>query len=768
MRPVDYQLSTSLTSRLTGIISQGPGRKAARQMEQSALKDIDAREWLPGKVVGEKYILVEKLGEEGVVSLYSAGTAAAEPRIVRALCAGLADDPALAEDFREVVDLVRTVSHPNLPAIEAAGEAEGRPFLVTRPIEGRTLEELMRDEERIDPARVCFIGRQIAAALETIHRLGVLHLGLNPRYMIVSGPAGEERVTVQGIGAAQVRMSRVRRCLSGASRPGRSLALEDLMPVAPAYCAPEAALARSPELLDGRADLYSLGVLIYRLLMGRLPAAPPDDAEDHALDVLAGQADPPASPLEFDATVPEQLVRLVRQLLEERRELRPSTAKVVKQWFDLVARRVRTPGLAARKPQTPATRERQSPPVWRPALQTPPLADRRPEARQPASQANSTAASPTAGAESEPFLPPPGGASTRSILEPVPGLISGPGAEPVRASLAAQEVVVASEPVAESAAGPEPELIPQALPQPIPAMPGPATPAVASEATAEPPGKPPDSFAELSLEAPPAAGPTEPPVEPIMLRPGGRVIIQTPVGPTPVPGRVMVPGPAAPSQAAFGGPNSVLFKTQSPAHPPVGWGRRALAALVVVLVAAAAVFFIGESRKLQWGSMTPTKVDQEHSLSRPDANAEVPQPVTPPESAPSTATPATTGPANAAPGATEPASTAQPQSGSSTPGSNSARVAAAAPGDTAAPLSPLQDQVKPPAQTHSKVPSEEAADIIRNAVAAGDVFYQTGQYDLAIQTYEGPLKDHPRSELLRSRIERARKAKAAEQEYLGQ
>lgn len=726
-------------------------------MEQSALQDVDAREWPPGKVVGEKYILVEKLGEEGVVALYSAGTSGAEARIVRALDASLADDPALAHEFREIIELLRNVNQPNLPAIEAAGEAEGRPFLVTRPAEGRRLEELIGDGERLDPARVCFIGRQIAAALETIHRLGVLHLGLNPQYVIVSGAAGDERVTLQGIGGAQVRMSRIRRCLSGASRPGRSLSLDDLLPVAPAYCAPEAAVARSPEALDGRADLYSLGVLTYRLLMGRLPAAaPPEDAEDNGLGVLAEQADPPASPLVFDEGVPEQLVRLVRQLLDSRRELRPSTAKVVKQWFDLVARRLRTAGVPARKSQAPAaSREKPSPAVSRTAFQTLSLTDRKPAGVLDASEAAIAAGSQRATPKPEP-LRAPSGQSTA----PVPQAIVEPTLDQARGSMP----VPRAESVAESVTAPPPE--------PALALAPPAAFAVDSKAEAEPAGKAADSFAELPLEAPPPSGPAEPGgagilPAPIVLRPGGRVITQAPLPPTSVPDPVVIPGPAAPDMAPFGNPNSVLFKTQS-AQPPAGWGRRALAALAAVLVGAAALFFIGESKKLQWGSLTPTKVDQEHSLSRPDANPDIPPPVAPPQSAPSTtATPALGSTAGTGTPSRPPGSPAQNSPESSSIGSNSARVAAAAPGDTAPP-SPLQNEVKPPVQAHSNAPSDEAAVEIRNAVAAGDVFYQTGQYDLAIQTYEGPLKDHPRNELLRSRIERARKAKAAEQEYLGQ
>ena len=693
-------------------------------MDQDELKDGRVSEWPPGKVIGEKYILVEKIGDEGVVSVYRAGTAGAEPRLVRALSADLAADAALAREFKEITDLVRELRHPNLPAIEAAGEAQGRPFLVTRTEEGRTLAELMRDEGPLDPARVCFIARQVAAALESLHRLGILHLGLDPRYILVSGDAGEERVTVQGIGGAQVRMSQIRHYMSGTSRVRRRLVLADLMPAAPAYCAPEAALARSPEALDGRADLYSLGVLTYQLLAGHLPVSE-ESTDDDGLGMLVAQADPPATALEFDLTLPEPLVRLVRQLLERRRELRPSTAKVVKQWFDLVARRLRVAAAPAGKSHAPArSREKQTSAVSSPAVQA--LSEPEPgRARDPG-------VAPVAAA-SEKAAPQP-----ESAPAPAPALASAAPVESLSTTPALESMPApGAGTLPESVVMPQPESAPK--PMPIPAVEPPAE------------SRPAGVFAEVNLEAPPASGPGDL----IVLRPGGRVIAQEPPPAAPL----VIPGEAAPRPAAFGSSTSVLFKTQTAPQPSANWGRRALAALVVILVGAAALFFIGESRKLQWGSMTPTAVDQEHSLSRPEANPPAPQPATPSNTAPPAAVPVA-----------PPAQPAQSEPGSSSPASNSARIAAAAPGDTAATpnLSPLQDEVKPAAQTPSQPDADAAAAQIRSAVAAGDVFYKTGQYDLAIQTYEGPLKDHPRSELLRSRIERARKAKAAEQEYLGQ
>ncbi len=680
-------------------------------MEVSALQDVKTGEWLPGTIVGDKYVLIERIGEDSIATLYRAETVDGhEPRLIRALRVELADDPVIARDFSEIYELVGRVIHPSLPSVKATGRTAGRPFIVTTAAEGRTLHELLGDEGRFDPARACAIARQIAAGLEAAHRLGMLHLGLDPRQIIIGGSAGEERVIVQELGAAHVRMSRVRRFMSGASSSDVRLSIHDLLPAAPAYCAPETALARSTETLDGRADLYSLGVITYRLLMGRLPASVAPAAAD-GLSMLVAQMD--SSPLEFDSSIPEPLARLVRQLLETRRELRPATARMVTEWFGRAAvaaaptRPVRVPAL---------TRE-----------------------KQPAASA-----------------------------EPIPLPVSVPQVAPGHSLVEALPVAAAAipEPAADSPA-PEPPSIPPATPPVEPSLKPVEVALLAGQAAPESDSKAAYVFAELPLEAPSVPEPAAP----IVLRPGGRVISQT----TPEQGQLAVSanaevlsaGPATsgpamersadlPLPAKLGSPTSVLFKTEPVPQPSVGWGRRILAGAVVALVLAVAIFFVRESKKLKWDSLTPTTVDQEHSLSRPDANAEV-TPSTSPSKSPSNTAPAST-PATA-PKQIQPASPAPLVSGS-----HGATAAGQNPATGGSPGS----IIRPPASNTPAPISEAGATEVRRAVAAGDVFYQTGQYDLAIQTYEGPLKDHPKNQLLRSRIERARKAKSAEQEYLGQ
>ncbi len=733
----------------------------------STLEDVKTAAWSPGTVIEERYVLVENV-EDDTTSVYRAETVdRQEPRLIRALGAELADDPVAAREFGEICELIRKVSHPNLPRIEATGEFAGRPFMATDAREGRPLDQLLRDEGPLEPERACGIARQIASALEAAHRFGLLYLDLDPHQITVSGRAGEEHVTLEAPGRAQMRMSGIRRSLSGGRSsftPGTG-ALQRLMPATPGYCAPEAVLARSAESLDGRADLYALGVLIYQLLTGRLPiSAVP--AEDDGLGLLAAQVDADSTPPELDASIPAPLASLIRQLLETRRELRPSTARVVADWLKRTA--------AVVSPRRPARAAALKEEKHRSPMPVPVFARERERAPERAPQR-----------APEPVPEP---APERAIVEPAASIpavaLSEPPAPP------ATVPAVPGPPVPRTTAAQPPEVMPPAKPASGPVLP-PASEPPASEPVLtsaiepvprtikEPPAGlllPPESaieaakvLDELELEAAPAGTPAPP----IVLRPGGRVIGQT-VPPADTSGiagdaEISSAGPLTPESvpplrsAKLGSPTSVLFKTHPAPQPPAGWGRRALAVLAVVLMAALALFFIGKSKQLQWNSPTPTTVDQEHSLSRPDANAEVTPSANPSNTSPSAApaAPASAGPASNQPQTQRPPVTEPPLTAGSE--QNPAAGGVTAPSGEAAP-----GTAKAPAQRGPGTGSATESAEVQRAVAAGDVFYETGQYDLAVQAYEEPLKNHPANQLLRSRIARAKKAKAAEEEYLGQ
>ncbi len=217
-----------------------------------------------------------------------------------------------------------------------------------------------------------------------------------------------------------------------------------------------------------------------------------------------------------------------------------------------------------------------------------------------------------------------------------------------------------------------------------------------------------------------------------------------------------------------------LFQTRRPPDQP-RFGRWALAAVVVLVLAAGTWFFITRART-QWlgaGPLSPIKSDElrrvEGANPPPSSPSQAtskpampPQNGTPAASQPAQAAPqpAVSGPSasppESAPSATNEAGSGGKQTGGTLPAGKSATGQVSKPSGT-------------PTSTGSEAASpEDVAAQVKRAIAAGDVFFELGQYDYAIRAYEGPLKYDPANQELKLKIERARKAKAAEEQYLGQ
>ena len=582
--------------------------------------------WAAGKLIGGRYVIFAETGSNEVTICYRVRMLDLdEPRSLRALQPGFAEQKAAAQEFRRAARLLGNIHHPNLVAVEFAGDAEdGTPFVVTEILPGKSLTDVIRAEAPLPAVRVCSIARQIAAGLDAAHRRGLLHLGLNPSVVFVSGPTENEAVKLEDFGADYVRMGRT---VNGGRRSG--LALRDFMPENSIYCSPEQAMGRHFELLDARADLYSLGLLTFQMLTGRLPfGGRVRGGDDQArLESLVAHLEEPVvlSPAE-SAEIPEPLVTLMRQLLEKRPQLRPANARQVIEKLAMVE-------------------------DW-------------------------TAARALMGPRSEPVV-----VSAERIPEAVhesPALLA--------KSQADNRKEAASNPAS----------IPDQVTPSLDAVPLHVVRASLSEAA----------------------------VERVLDR-AGAVVAETPVPPS----------QAAQSPSGRSDSGSVLFK-QEPARRRTEWGRRAVAALALVIVAAGTLYLIIHGVAPGPGPLSPVKSDELRTAAGANSTAAPAKlPTQPPETSPQTQT--------------------------------SDRAASAAATVTGPPARTGAAAATRSASTQAPASANIAAEVER-AITAGDFFFEQGKYDLAIQTYEHPLKLDPGNAALRAKIGRARKAKAAEDEYLGQ
>jgi serine/threonine-protein kinase len=147
------------------------------------------------------------------------------------------------------------LAHPNIVALHACGDADGHAWYAMAYVDGESLAARLRREPTMPPADVCRILRELAAALECAHRQGVVHRDVKPANVLLDRDTG--RAVLADFGVAQIGAPTF-------ARPG-----DRTMSGTPEYMSPEQAAGESH--VDGRSDLYSLGVLGYAMLAGRPP-----------------------------------------------------------------------------------------------------------------------------------------------------------------------------------------------------------------------------------------------------------------------------------------------------------------------------------------------------------------------------------------------------------------------------------------------------------------------------------------------------------------
>jgi serine/threonine protein kinase len=220
-------------------------------------------------VIRGKYEILERIGSGGMASVYRARHLAfGEVCAIKVVAAKLTHDDTFLKRFRNEAVVTRRLQHPHAVHVQDLDTTEdGRPFIVMDFVEGRNLRDVIRQEAPLQPRRAAEITRQVAAALAAAHALGIVHRDIKPDNIILAGSAdGSEQAKVLDFGIAKVRESVLGEDAYTPTRTGMVVGT-------PQYVSPEQAMGKRGEEIDGRSDLYSLGVVLYEMLTGRLPFA---------------------------------------------------------------------------------------------------------------------------------------------------------------------------------------------------------------------------------------------------------------------------------------------------------------------------------------------------------------------------------------------------------------------------------------------------------------------------------------------------------------
>lgn len=206
------------------------------------------------RVLGDRYLLEERIASGGMAAVWRAhDETLARTVAIKILHEHLAADAALRERFRREAVAAAKLGHPGIVSIYDTGEEDGRTYLVMEFVEGRTLREVMSEHGRLDLEQAAAIGRYVAMALAYAHEHELVHRDVKPANILISAD-GVAKVADFGIAKA--------------AQAGRDLTQTGIVLGTAAYVAPEQVRG---EPVDGAADQYALGCLLYEAITGRRP-----------------------------------------------------------------------------------------------------------------------------------------------------------------------------------------------------------------------------------------------------------------------------------------------------------------------------------------------------------------------------------------------------------------------------------------------------------------------------------------------------------------
>ena len=296
-------------------------------------------------VLAGRYRLERRLAQGGMAEVWVATDLSLDRKVaLKWLKPSLASDPVVAERFRREAIAVAGLTHPNIVAVHDVFEDSGRQAVVMQLVDGKSLRQLLDVQTRLSPELTIHIGTCVAAALDAAHHAGFVHRDVKPGNILVT-PDG--RVLLTDFGIAK-----------GLDATGDDLTSDNVMMGTAKYLSPEQVRGRK---LDGRADLYSLGLVLYECLAGRVPFLGETDADT----ALARLQRDPTDLGRLRPTLPRGLVNLVHRLLAAQPQ--PPAGHRGRAARRAAARRRR----AAARPRTPLGSPLPAPSPRRPLIRGP-------------------------------------------------------------------------------------------------------------------------------------------------------------------------------------------------------------------------------------------------------------------------------------------------------------------------------------------------------------------------------------------------------------
>jgi serine/threonine-protein kinase len=260
---------------------------------------------VPNTLIGARYRLEKRIGQGGMAEVWLANDISLGRKVaVKMMKSQHNSDPVVIERFRREAQAVANLSHPNIVAVYDVVENDGQQAVVMEYIEGMTLREVLDQKTRLSPSLTIHIGMAIASALDAAHAAGLVHRDIKPGNILIT-PAG--RVMLADFGIAKA-----------VNATEADLTNQNIMMGTAKYLSPEQVRGKP---LDGRADIYSLGLVLYECLAGRVPFIGDSDVET----ALARVQRDPTNLLKKRPNLPPALTNFIHLMLHRDPARRPPT-----------------------------------------------------------------------------------------------------------------------------------------------------------------------------------------------------------------------------------------------------------------------------------------------------------------------------------------------------------------------------------------------------------------------------------------------------------